>query len=116
MELIAVIKAVEFVIEKYSGVPIEVISDSQYVVNLIERKERLKKNNFITSKATPVRNDDLVKSLIKLIEQQSLQFKKVKAHQVNGDVNNREADITVRRLLRQKVKEYGTKIEGPAPR
>lgn len=108
MELIGVIKAVEYLEEhNLVGNVIEVYSDSQYVVNLLTRKTRLKQNNFITKKGTPIQNSDLVQKLIQQIETHDINFTKVKAHQKDGDVMNREVDILVRNLVRSKVSEHG---------
>ena len=106
MELSAVIAAIHYVTENnfvYSG--IEIYSDSQYVVDLVDRKERLKNNLFITKKGTPVQNADLVQNLITLMEEFPLIFIKVKAHQRStSEINyNREADILVRSLVRSAV-------------
>jgi len=102
MELMAVIKAIEYVDRRHlQSRKLEVYSDSQYVVNLTLRKEKLKHKKFITNKGTPVQNTDLVQKLIEQIEAHDLDFVKVKAHQKNGDEINREVDIIVRKLVRQ---------------
>ena len=106
MELSAVISAVHYVTENniaYSA--IEIYSDSQYVVGISDRKEKLKKNYFIIKKGTVMQNADLVQSLITLIETFPLTFIKVKAHQRSAsEINyNREADILVRSLVRSAV-------------
>jgi ribonuclease HI len=107
MELLAVIKAVNYIVDRgLKHTRIEIYSDSQYVVNLRSRIEKLKQRNFITNKGTPIQNSDLVQSLINLIEQYDLDFTKVKAHQKNGDEINREVDIIVRKLLRKNVSQY----------
>lgn len=106
MELLGVIEAVKYLEENnLADNFIEVYSDSQYVVNLMSRKSRLKQNSFITKKGTPIQNSDLVQKLIQQIETYSLKFTKVKAHQKDGDVLNREVDILVRNLVRTKVNE-----------
>lgn len=104
MELIGIIEAVDHLIQRgYGDQLMEVFSDSQYAVNLLTRKERLKKNNFITKKGTPIQNVDLVQKLIAQIETYDLRFVKVKAHQKDGDAINREVDILVRQLVRKHV-------------
>ena len=104
MELIGIIEAVDHLIQRGHGDQLmEVYSDSQYAVNLLTRKERLKKNDFITKKGTPVQNVDLVKKLIAHMETYNLRFVKVKAHQKDGDAINREVDILVRQLVRKQV-------------
>ena len=110
MELLGVIRAVEYLEENnLAGNIIEVYSDSQYVVNLLSRKTRLKQNNFITKKGTPIQNSDLVQKLIQQIETHDINFTKVKAHQKDGDAMNREVDILVRNLVRKKVTEQDGK-------
>ena len=110
MELLGVIKAIEHLREnKLSENLVEVYSDSQYVVNLLSRKTRLKQNNFITKKGTPIQNSDLVQKLIQQIETHDINFTKVKAHQKDGDAMNREVDILVRNLVRKKVSEQDGK-------
>jgi ribonuclease HI len=104
MELLAVIRAIHFIDNKNLGADkIEVYSDSQYVVNLITRKEKLKRKNFITNKGTAIQNIDLVQILISQIESHTIDFIKVKAHQKNGDEINREVDLLVRKLVRNNV-------------
>lgn len=110
MELIGVIKAVNYLEEHHlTDSVIEVYSDSQYVVNLLTRKARLKQNNFLTKKGTPIQNVDLVQKLIQQIESYDIRFTKVKAHQKDGDAMNREIDILVRNLVRTKVSEQDGK-------
>lgn len=108
MELLGVIKAIEYLNENnLTENVIDVYSDSQYVVNLLTRKTRLKQKNFITKKGTPIQNSDLVQKLIQQIETHDINFTKVKAHQKDGDAMNREVDILVRNLVRKKVIEDG---------
>lgn len=104
MELTGIINAIDYVnANGYGHMLMEVFSDSQYAVNLLTRKDRLKKNNFITKKGTPIQNVDLVQALIKQMETYQLHFNKVKAHQKGGDVINREVDIIVRQVVRKAV-------------
>jgi ribonuclease HI len=105
MELKAVIEALKHVNEV--GARIEIYSDSQYVVNLLSRKAKFETKNFLTKSGNSVRNVDLVKELLLLIEKHRPVFIKVKAHQKNGDEHNREVDILVRQLVRKKAEENG---------
>ncbi len=108
MEMQAVIEAIKFVDNNYStNIPIIINSDSQYVVNLVNRKEKLKKNEFKTRKGNPVKNLDLVIKLIDQIETHKIKFNKIKAHVKDGDVKNREVDMFVRKLMREH-NEYET--------
>lgn len=106
MELLAVINAIDFVVENYPGIPLVVYSDSQYVVKIPERKDKLKQNHFITKKGNVLPNADLIQRLITQIEKYLVTFQKVKAHQKTGsNINyNREVDLLVRELVRENVK------------
>lgn len=103
MELLAIINAVEWVKQQQiSFQKIEIYSDSQYAVRLQDRKEKLKENNFITKKGTPIQNIDLVQELIRQIENFQIELIKVAAHQKTNtsDNFNRDVDLIVRELMR----------------
>ena len=103
MELIAVIKAVEHITANhFHFAELSFFCDSQYVVNLVNRKEKLEKQQFLTKRGTPIRNVDLVKTFFQLLHQTPIQLTKVKAHQRKTEkVNyNRKVDILVRKMLR----------------
>ena len=110
MELLAVINAIEFAGEKFKNEPIAVYTDSQYVFRIPERKEKLKKNHFLTKKGNQLQNSDLVQKLIGQIEAHKVAFIKVKAHQqqvtkADTHINyNSEVDKLVRRMVREAVK------------
>lgn len=105
MEILAVLKALDFLEEKYNNTftKIEIVSDSQYVVRILERKEKLKQNNFLTKKGNPIRNVELVKNLIERIETLPLIFTKIKAHQkATNEINyNRVVDHLARAMVRK---------------
>jgi ribonuclease HI len=102
MELLAVIRAIEYAAKYAPGKSISVYTDSQYVTRLSERKEKLHQSNFITKKGTTLNNTDLLQTLIGYIEKYSISFHKVKAHQKKTDENyNREADMICRKLMRE---------------
>jgi len=106
MELLAVLKGLDF-LEKKNIVltKIEVISDSQYVVGILNRKEKLKRANFLTKKNISIRNVDLVKRLIEKIETLPIVFTKIKAHQKKTqEINyNRVVDKLARVEVRNRV-------------
>ncbi|MBA3900630.1 MAG: ribonuclease HI [Bacteroidetes bacterium] len=104
MELTAAIECLQYLIDKNIAVEkIVIYTDSQYVAQIEQRKEKLKKQNFISGKGTPIQNADLVKKLIHLIEELQPEFVKVKAHQKKTEIENfnREADMLVRKLARK---------------
>ena len=105
MELQAVIKTLEYIENnKLEYKTIIIKSDSQYVVRIRERKEKLKAADFITKKGTPIQNKDLVLQLIHYIESMNLEFVKVKAHQKKTSVRNYNIDVDKR--SRQIVRDY----------
>ncbi|HET6244171.1 MAG: ribonuclease HI [Bacteroidetes bacterium] len=106
MELLAVIKAIDYLESNNlaKGV-IQIYSDSQYVINLLQRKEKLKQKGFLTNKGSTIPNLDLIKKLINQMETHTLDFIKVKAHQKQGEtINyNREVDKLARKIVRERV-------------
>lgn len=107
MELTAVMKAMEHLeSEGMLARQISVYTDSQYVVNLRHRKEKLKASNFLTKKGWAIQNADLLRVLMKYIEYLNIEFIKVKAHQksTSGPDFNREVDKLSRKMVRQYVK------------
>lgn len=111
MEILAVLKALDFLEKKpnTSITKIEIVSDSQYVVRILERKEKLKANNFLTKKNIPIRNVELVKNLIEKIETLPLIFTKIKAHQKATDIIN--YNRVVDQLARNEVRKITNKNE-----
>jgi ribonuclease HI len=90
MEIKAVIEALKLI--KTTHIPIEIYSDSQYVVSCFVEGwyHKWLLNNWKSSKSK-VKNIDLWKELIELVEMQDdIQFYKVKAH--NGIELNEKAD------------------------
>lgn len=108
MELQAVIKALDYVnqinIKKTS---ISIITDSQYVTGLQGKAQKFTAQKFETKKGSAIRNADLVKELLVLINFISVEFVKIKAHQKSTAVVNYniEADKLSRSIVRKAVKE-----------
>jgi ribonuclease HI len=104
MELTAVLESLKY-LERYGRADEEVViySDSQYVVDLVKRKEGLMSSNYLTKKFKPVRNTDLVKELINFMGFLNIRFVKVKSHQKLSDLEsklNREVDVLSRKNMR----------------
>ena len=113
MELTAVIKAIEYVKDKHqSATTIKIISDSQYVIGLVGRKEKFALSDFKTKAGNDIRIVDLVKQLLGLHELIDVAYVKIKAHQQpTSEVNyNIEADILARQILRDAVNK-GTIVQ-----
>ncbi|HEY4654830.1 MAG TPA: ribonuclease H [Cyclobacteriaceae bacterium] len=107
MEVTAIIESVGYVAGRPSRNGICVVTDSQYIVNIAARKEEIKARGYKTGKGSAMRNHDLVRAFISLIDDHTISFVKVKAHQrdVRADPHNREADKLARKVLRQYVKK-----------
>ena len=106
MELQAIINAVEYLIRKaISFDKIEVFTDSQYAVNLTNRKLRILENNYLTKKGSVIQNTDLLKVLFNLFDTMPLKLIKVASHQPANYNNNqnRKVDLMVRALMRETI-------------
>lgn len=104
MELIAVLEALRFLQKKnLLSQPITIYSDSQYVVDLLQRQERLTASGYKTKRLTPIRNADLVQSMVYFFNATDLEFVKLKSHLKSSDPNNvlnREVDMLSRQMMR----------------
>lgn len=108
MEILAVINSLKYVKEKWALVTkLKIISDSQYVIGLIERQSKFIASDFKTKAGNDIRNVDLVKELLILLKTIDVEFVKIKAHQkVTEIVNyNIEVDKLSRKLVREAVRE-----------
>lgn len=97
MELTAVIEALSYALEnKKSGEIIQIVSDSAYVVNAINKNwlENWKKNGWVTKGLKQVKNKDLWEQLDILLNEMEVEFIKVKGH--NGHPLNELVDVKAR--------------------
>jgi len=107
MELLAVINAIKWLKEHdLASETINIFSDSQYVINLNNRAEKLNAKEFLTNKGTAIKNEDLVKELLNYYSSYDVKLIKVKAHQKNTGAENfnREVDMIVRKLVRENTR------------
>ena len=103
MELTAVIEAITYIMHYHPLVAaVNIISDSQYVVGLAARREKLAAKAFVTNKGNDIRNADLVKTLLSLHDSMQLTFTKIKAHQ--GKNRETEHNIAADKLCRSIVR------------
>lgn len=106
MELTAVIDAIKYISLNISNVlGVHIYSDSQYVVGLTERKQKLSNDDFITKKGNKLQNADLMKELWLLEDSLDVTFEKIKAHQKQTEAinHNIEADKLSRQIVRGAV-------------
>ncbi|MER3523322.1 MAG: ribonuclease HI [Ignavibacteria bacterium] len=97
MELTACIKALEHI--KTTSKPIEIYSDSAYVVNCMTERwyERWRRNGWKNAKKQPVENRDLWERLLELVERYNVTFKKVRGHA--GVERNERADALAQEAI-----------------
>jgi len=88
MEIQAVLEAIKTLSVQSPGTPIQVVSDSTYVVNCFRDRwwVRWEANGWRNSQRKPVANDDLWKPLIELVKANAVTFRWVKGH--GGDRMN----------------------------
>jgi ribonuclease HI len=111
MELLAVINAIKFVLERDKTIKqLQIVSDSQYVVGLTARQTKLSDKNFTTKKGNEIKNADLVKELLHFVTTLNLDFVKIKAHQQKTDVANYniDADKLSRKIVRDAVNKINS--------
>ena len=110
MELTAAIQALEYIIKiNLHSEQIALYADSQYVVDIANRKEKLVAGGFTTRRQSAIRNDDLVRQLIQYSSQLTIEFFKVKAHlkkEIRENEFNAEADKLSRKIVRDSVSRY----------
>lgn len=114
MELMSVIKALDYVVDKKLDFQkIEIYSDSQYVVDIPKRKEKLISSSFLTKAGKQVQNAELLKTLITRLNQMNIEMHKVISHQkVTENHNfNREVDTMVRKALREEIRNQHQDIK-----
>lgn len=104
MEISAVIKTLDFFIKEINidFDKITIVSDSQYVVGLLDRRPKFIVSNYKTKAGKDIRNKDLVWQLFNHTDNLNIEFVKIKAHQKQTDVinYNNEVDKICRGLVR----------------
>lgn len=106
MELMAAIEALNYVQSQFPEVAhINLVSDSQYVIGLQARRQKLEAANYNSKQGEPIQNADLVQMLYQLSTNLILTFTKVKAHlkKTGLDDFNIEVDKLCRKLVREMV-------------
>ena len=85
MEIQAVVEAVRTMADQFPGRPIDVVSDSTYVVNCFRDRwwVRWEQNGWRNAQKKPVANADLWQPLIELVKANPVTFRWVKGH--SGD-------------------------------
>lgn len=104
MEIVAVINSIKYIIEKHKHInEVKIVSDSQYVIGLVDRQTKFIACDYKTKAGNDIRNIELVKELLQLLLVIKVRFEKIKAHQKASDSIN--YNIVVDKLCRQIVRE-----------
>ena len=106
MELLAVINAIEYIQNHFKTTTnIQLNSDSQYVIGLLARAEKLAAKNYLTKKGNDIANEDLVKKWLYLNSIFTIECNKIKAHQPLSEATkyNIELDKLSRKLVREEI-------------
>jgi ribonuclease HI len=106
MEILAVLKAIAFVLENNcTNKPLQIITDSQYVVQLKSRQQKLSAKEFFTKKGNVLNNADLIIQLFHYLDILPVELIKIKAHLKQGDTINYniEVDKLARHIVRNAV-------------
>lgn len=87
----------------------EVYTDCQNILSLLNRREKLESNNYLTSTKKQVKNHILYKEFYKIIDKYSCEFIKVKGHKKSSlkdetDEIFSKVDKASRRALREYLK------------
>lgn len=104
MELTAAIRTLEYILEnKLRCSSLTLFTDSQYVIGLGRRRQKMISSGFETNKKKPVANADLIRQFFVLCDRVPVILTKVKAHQKKSFVErlNGEADKLCRKLVRE---------------
>ena len=112
MELTAALKSLEHILAAEGrDAEIKLYTDSEYLVNLPARKEKLEASGWLTRNKKPVRHTDLVQRLFALMDVLLVTVLKVRAHMgsSNGENFNREVDKLSRKIVRDSVRNTGRK-------
>ncbi|CAG8818422.1 34698_t:CDS:1, partial [Racocetra persica] len=109
-EIYAVIRALEVCEIKIK--PLEIMTDSKYVINIIEDwVEKWGKNGYMSYKNTPVKNQDLIKRLKKLIDNRIGTVRLIHVRGHLGNYGNEQADRLAKLGSLQEAIEANPKLE-----
>lgn len=109
MELTAVTEGLAY-LKRHAQVeqPVHLYTDSQYIVQTLNNREKIVTRDFKTRQGTAIRNADLVQRLFDYTAHVSLMYTKIKGHgqpDLAGEVLHREADRLSRRIVRQLISQ-----------
>lgn len=110
MELKAVIESLKFIQSTFQNVfGIEIYTDSDYVLGLPRRRERLENNSYQSKKGKEIKNRDLILQFYDCLDRFEIKMIRVEGHAKKGHSKitdyHREVDKLSRKLVRQKSRD-----------
>lgn len=89
-----------------SGKKVKIFTDSQNLIGLLRRRERLEKNNFISKNNKRLNNDELYQEFYKITDELDIQIFKVSGHKASGQKDDIDKLFTlVDRASRKALRE-----------
>lgn len=109
LELLSILECLDYIKEHFREYNlIRIYTDSEYVENLPDRRDRIENNDFLTSKGNEIAHKDLLMRFYKCFDVFNLEIERVIGHQKSGasvvSDYNRKVDKMSRKLLRQKIR------------
>ena len=87
---------------------IVIYTDSQNIIGLPSRKERLEKNHFLTHKKTLIANHELYKDFYTMMDEKKCTLVKIKGHKRSSDKDTMDDYFTlVDRASREALRKSG---------
>lgn len=110
MELKAVIQSLIYIQSTYQNVSgVEIYTDSDYVLGLLRRRERLENNSYQTKKGKEIKNRKLIIQFYDCLDRFEFKMTRVEGHAKKGHSiitdYHREVDKLSRKLVRQQSRE-----------
>ncbi len=111
MELKAVIESLKYIQSTFQNVSaLEIYSDSDYVLGLLRRRERLENKNYQTKKGKEIKNRSLIIQFYEFLDRFDVRMLRVEGHAKKGHSKitdyHREVDKLSRKLVRQNTRNF----------
>jgi len=95
---------------KQNDVSYQVYTDCQNILSLLNRREKLESNNYLTSTNKQVKNHLLYKEFYKILDLYNLEFVKVKGHKKSSQKDDIDKIFSkVDKASRKVLREYMNK-------
>lgn len=97
-----------------SNLQVHIYTDSQNIIGLPDRRERLVENDYCSKSGKPIRNEQLYRSFFETIDMLDCRFFKVRGHQPQAGKNEIDRLFTiVDRASRNALRQHRSLIQTP---